>query len=56
MDFAPPSPSKTKFRHSEEFILEEFFQNHGKGDKNISLMNTTTPSKPGNSGNAFKKL
>ena len=57
MDFAPPSPSKIKYRNSEELILEDLFINPQKGhDKNVSLLNTTSPSKPGSSTNVFKKL
>lgn len=57
MDFAPPSPSKIKFRNSEELILDDLFINPGgKNDKNVSLMNTTSPSKPGGNSNVFKQL
>jgi hypothetical protein len=54
MDFAPPSPIKFKYRNSEELILEDLFKSSGKGDKNISLLNTTSPSKPGGNKNAFR--
>lgn len=56
MDFAPPSPSKIKYRNSEELILEDLFINPGKQDKNVSLLNTTSPSKHGSNSNAFKQL
>lgn len=56
MDFSPPAQNKNKFRNSEEMILEDFFMSSGKGEKNISLMNTTSPSKPGRGSNLFKQL